>query len=195
MLTSVAVFCGSNHGGDPQYAAAARAVGRSLAERGATVVYGGGGVGLMGTVATAALEAGGRVVGVIPDALMAREAASPELAELHVVASMHERKALMADLADAFVALPGGAGTLEEIAEQWTWAQLGVHAKPCGFLDVGGYWAPLKAMVDRMVDEGFVRPEHAELLTFADSLEALLDRFDRMDVPAVSDSTEAPPAA
>jgi uncharacterized protein (TIGR00730 family) len=177
MLTSVAVFCGSSPGADPRYLESAQAVGRGLAQRGITVVYGGGGVGLMGAVASAALEAGGRVIGVIPHALVDREAASPELAELHVVHSMHERKAMMADLADGFVALPGGAGTLEEIAEQWTWAQLGVHAKPVGFLDVGDYWAPLEAMVRRMVDEGFVRPHHAALVGFDDSLDALLDRF------------------
>jgi uncharacterized protein (TIGR00730 family) len=177
MLTSVAVFCGSSPGADPRYLESAEAVGRGLAQRGITVVYGGGGVGLMGAVAEAALGAGGRVIGVIPHALVDREAASPELAELHVVQSMHERKAMMADLADGFVALPGGAGTLEEIAEQWTWAQLGVHAKPVGFLDAGDYWAPLEAMVRRMVDEGFVRPHHAALVGFDDSLDALLDRF------------------
>ncbi|MDH2444225.1 TIGR00730 family Rossman fold protein [Amnibacterium sp. CER49] len=187
MLGSVAVFCGSSPGLDEVYLDAARAVGRSLAGRGITVVYGGGGVGLMGAVASAAVDAGGRVIGVIPEALVDREAASPELAELHVVQTMHERKAMMADLADAFVALPGGPGTLEEIAEQWTWAQIGVHRKPCGFLDVAGYWSPLEAMVARMVDQGFVRPHHAGLVTFSDSLDALLEAF--------AQAPPAPPAA
>jgi uncharacterized protein (TIGR00730 family) len=178
MLTSLAVFCGASTGADPRYVEAAASVGRGLAERGITVVYGGGGVGLMGALATAAVGVGGRVIGVIPSALVDSEAASPRLAELHVVETMHERKAMMADLADGFVALPGGAGTLEEIAEQWTWAQLGVHAKPVGFLDVGGYWAPLEAMVRRMVDEGFVRRHHAELVGFDDCLDTLLERFE-----------------
>jgi uncharacterized protein (TIGR00730 family) len=191
MLESVAVFCGSSPGLDEVYLDTARAVGRSLAERGLTVVYGGGGVGLMGAVASAAVDAGGRVIGVIPEALMNREAASPELAELHVVQTMHERKAMMADLADAFVALPGGPGTLEEIAEQWTWAQIGVHSKPCGFLDVAGYWSPLEAMVARMVDQGFVRPHHAGLVTFSDSLDSLLEAF--AQAPAAPPEAPPPP--
>lgn len=174
-LSSVAVFCGSSLGTDPAYARAATDVGRSLAARGTTLVYGGGRVGLMGVVADAALEAGGRVVGVIPAARHARELAHTGVSELHVVESMHERKARMADLAEAFVALPGGAGTLEEVAEQWTWAQLTIHAKRSGFLDVAGFWAPVRAMLARMVDDGFVRAEQQDILRFDDDVERLLD--------------------
>ncbi|MCL3818728.1 TIGR00730 family Rossman fold protein [Aeromicrobium wangtongii] len=172
---AVAVFCGSSFGRDPAYAEAARLTGRTLAERGIDVVYGGGHVGLMGLVADAALEAGGRVIGVIPRQLDDRELSHRGVTELHVVESMHERKQLMADLSDAFIALPGGAGTLEEIAEQWTWAQLTIHAKPSGFLDVGGYWAPMRQMLTTMVDEGFVRAEQAGIVSFDDDLDALLD--------------------
>jgi uncharacterized protein (TIGR00730 family) len=174
-LSAVAVFCGSSFGTDPAYAEAARLTGRTLAERGITVVYGGGHVGLMGTVADAAIEAGGRVVGVIPRQLDDRELSHGGLAELHVVESMHERKQVMADLSDAFVALPGGAGTLEEIAEQWTWAQLTIHAKPSGFLDVAGFWTPMRQMLDTMVSSGFVRAEQSGIVTFDDDLGALLD--------------------
>jgi uncharacterized protein (TIGR00730 family) len=149
--------------------------GRTLAARGTTLVYGGGRVGLMGVVADAALEAGGRVVGVIPQALHERELTHTGVSELHVVESMHERKATMAELADAFVALPGGAGTLEEVAEQWTWAQLTLHAKRSGFLDVRGFWSPVRAMLERMVSDGFVRPEQQDILRFDDDVERLLD--------------------
>lgn len=173
-LGSVAVFCGSSFGRSPAYVEAARLTGRTLAERGIDVVYGGGHVGLMGAVADAALEAGGRVVGVIPRQLDDRELAHHGLSELHVVESMHERKQRMADLSDAFIALPGGAGTLEEIAEQWTWAQLTIHAKPSGFLDVDGFWAPMRAMLDTMVTEGFVRAEQSGIVSFSDDLDELL---------------------
>lgn len=176
-LSAVAVFCGSRFGTDPAYADLARHTGRTLAERGITVVYGGGHVGLMGAVADAAMEAGGRVVGVIPRQLHEREVSHGGVTELHVVESMHERKQLMADLSDAFIALPGGVGTLEEITEQWTWVQLGIHPKPCAFLDVpgDGFWAPMRAMVDRMVDHGFVEPEASSIPVFADDLATLLD--------------------
>lgn len=173
-LSAVAVFCGSSFGNDVAYAEAARLTGRMLAERGIDIVYGGGHVGLMGVVADAALEAGGRVIGVIPQSLHDRELAHHGLTDLHVVSSMHERKATMAQLSDAFVALPGGAGTLEEIAEQWTWAQLTIHAKPCGFLDVAGFWSPMREMVDGMVSAGFVREEQAGIVTFSNNLEDLL---------------------
>jgi uncharacterized protein (TIGR00730 family) len=173
-LTSIAVFCGSSPGHDPAYAEAARTTGRTLAERGIDVVYGGGHVGLMGAVADAALEAGGRVVGVIPRQLYDRELAHHGLSELHVVESMHERKALMAELSDAFIALPGGAGTLEEIAEQWTWAQLTIHAKPSGFLDVAGFWSPMRDLLAGMVGAGFVRQEQSGIVSFADDLDELL---------------------
>lgn len=174
-LTAVAVFCGSSLGTDPVYAEAARLTGRTLAERGVDVVYGGGHVGLMGVVADAAIEQGGRVVGVIPRQLHDRELAHRGVTELHVVESMHERKQLMADLSDAFIALPGGAGTLEEIAEQWTWAQLTIHAKPSGFLDVAGFWTPMRHMLETMVSAGFVRTEQSGIVTFDDDLDALLE--------------------
>ncbi|NRQ51667.1 TIGR00730 family Rossman fold protein [Aeromicrobium sp. YC3-14] len=173
-MSSVAVFCGSSFGTSPAYAEAARLTGRTLAERGIDVVYGGGHVGLMGAVADAAVEAGGRVIGVIPRQLDDRELAHHGLTELHVVESMHERKQLMADLSDAFIALPGGAGTLEEIAEQWTWAQLTIHAKPSGFLDVAGFWTPMREMLDTMVGQGFVRAEQSGIVSFSDDLDELL---------------------
>ena len=173
-LRAVAVFCGSSFGHDPAYADAARLTGRTLAERGIDVIYGGGHVGLMGAVADAAIEAGGRVVGVIPSALDDRELAHHGLTELHVVDSMHARKLMMAELSDAFIALPGGAGTLEEITEQWTWAQLSIHAKPSGFLDVLGFWAPMRQLVSQMVETGFVRPEQSRIVSFSDDLGDLL---------------------
>lgn len=176
-VRAVAVFCGSSLGSDAAYGDAAAQVGRTLAERGITVVYGGGRVGLMGVVADAALSAGGRVVGVIPQSLHARELAHTGVTELHVVETMHERKLRMSELADAFLALPGGAGTLEEIAEQWTWAQLTIHAKRCGFLDVNGFWSPIRLMLDRMVAEGFVRPEQQDIVDVDEDLERLLARL------------------
>lgn len=176
-LSAIAVFCGSSFGHDPVHAEAARLTGRTLAERGIDVVYGGGHVGLMGTVADAALEAGGRVIGVIPRQLDDRELSHRGVTELHVVESMHERKQLMADLSDAFIALPGGAGTLEEIAEQWTWAQLTIHAKPSGFLDVAGFWSPMRQMLDSMVSAGFVRREQSGIVSFDDDLDALLEKL------------------
>src|SRR5512146_2318565 len=148
-MRRVCVFCGSSAGARPEYLEGARAMGRTLAERRIAVVYGGGSVGLMGALADSALEAGGEVIGVIPRALQLRELAHARLTTLHVVGSMHERKAKMAELSDAFAALPGGMGTLEELAEILTWAQLGLHARPCGVVDVAGYFAPLLAFLDR----------------------------------------------
>ena len=177
-LASIAIFCGSSFGHDPAYAEAARHTGRTLAERDITVVYGGGHVGLMGAVADAALEAGGEVIGVIPRQLDDRELAHRGLTELHVVESMHERKALMAELSDAFIALPGGAGTLEEVAEQWTWAQLTIHAKPSGVLDIAGFWAPMRELVDGMVSSGFVRAEQSGIVSFSENLDELLTMLD-----------------
>ena len=174
-LKCVCVFCGSSPGHDPAYAQAARAMGRVLAARGITLVYGGGRVGMMGAIAQAALDAGGKVIGVIPEALKRKELASDDLTQLHIVQTMHERKQLMADLADAFIAMPGGFGTFEEFCEILTWAQLGLHAKPIGLLDVHGYFAPLVAMVDRAVAERFVRPEHRALLLHGIAAETLLD--------------------
>ena len=178
------IFCGSSDGTNPLHKRTAFEVGRRLAAAGHEIVYGGGRVGLMGAVADGALSVGGRVVGVIPRALVERELAHPGLGELRVVGTMHERKAEMAAIADGFVALPGGAGTLDEIFEQWTWAQLGIHEKPCGFLDVGGYFAPLRAMISSMITEGFVRPRHAEMLIFAEEIDALLERFETYVPPA-----------
>ncbi len=179
------MFCGSSPGANPAYVEAARATGRALAARRLAVVYGGGSVGLMGAVADAALDAGGEVIGVIPRALELRELAHARLTTLHVVGSMHERKAKMAELAHAFVALPGGMGTLEELAEILTWAQLGLHARPIGLLDVARYYGPLVEFFDRAVAEGFVRPEHRRLLTVAADPETLLDRFAAWQPPQV----------
>lgn len=179
----ICVFCGASAGNDPAYLAAARDVGEGLAQRDIGVVYGGGRVGLMGAVADAALSAGGEVIGVIPQGLVDRELAHPTLTELHVVDSLHARKALMADLADAFIALPGGLGTLEELSEVVSWAQLELHAKPIGLLDVGEYWRPLLAWLDLAVAEGFVPPAHRRLIARADTLEALLERFSAWQAP------------
>jgi uncharacterized protein (TIGR00730 family) len=179
------VFCGSSPGARPEYLAAAHALGRLLAERGIGVVYGGASVGLMGAVADAALAAGGHVTGVIPRVLEAREIAHPGLSDLRVVASMHERKALMSDLSDGFVALPGGLGTLEELFEVWTWAQLGMHAKPCAVLDVAGYYAPLLAFLDHGVRERFVRAPHRAMLLVDDEPARLLDRLAAYEPPTV----------
>jgi uncharacterized protein (TIGR00730 family) len=171
------VFCGSSAGTRPEYLAAARALGRVLAERGVGLVYGGASVGLMGAVADAALAAGGHVAGVIPRALVEREIAHPGLSELHVVRTMHERKALMNELSDGFVALPGGIGTLEELFEVWTWAQLGVHGKPCALLDVAGFYAPLLAFLDHARDEGFVRERQRAMLLVDDDAARLVERM------------------
>jgi uncharacterized protein (TIGR00730 family) len=173
----VCVFCGASAGVDPAYMAAARAVGEGLARRGIGLVYGGGRVGLMGAVAEAALASGGEVIGVIPQGLVDRELAHPGLSELLVVETLHERKAMMAERADAFIALPGGLGTLEELAEVVSWAQLELHTKPIGLLDVGEYWALLLAWLDFAVAEGFVARAHRRLVILGDSLDSLLEAF------------------
>ena len=183
-MTRVCVFCGSSVGADPAYAAAARRLAAALVERGLGVVYGGGAVGLMGVLADALLERGGEVIGVIPRGLVAREVAHTRLTEQRIVDSMHERKALMASLADAFVVLPGGVGTLEEMFEVLSWAQLGIHAKPIGVLDVRGFWAGLQAHLAHAVREGFVRADHAALLLAADAPEPLLDAMATWRPPA-----------
>lgn len=185
MLRAVAVFCGSNHGFDDAYTNAARDLGSLLAAEGIGVVYGGGSVGLMGEVADAALAAGGEVTGVIPRALWEREIGHRALTNLHVVETMHERKAMMASLADGFIALPGGLGTLEEIFEIWTWAQLGIHLKPLGFLDVKGFWSPLMMFLDRAVDAGFVRAQHRDIAVVESEAGALLRRFRSYEPPTV----------
>jgi uncharacterized protein (TIGR00730 family) len=171
------VFCGSALGRQTTYADAARALATALLDRGLGLVYGGGSVGLMGTIADAVLAGGGEVIGVLPRGLARKELAHNGLTELHLVGSMHERKARMASLADGFVALPGGLGTLEEILEILTWAQLGIHRKPVGLVDVGGYWTGLLALLRHAVGEGFVRPEYAALLLVEPAPAALLDRF------------------
>jgi uncharacterized protein (TIGR00730 family) len=167
-VTRVCVFCGSNPGAREIYADAARRLGVALAEAGIGLVYGGASVGLMGTIADAALAAGGEVVGVIPRALVDREIAHGGVSQLVVVGTMHERKAKMAELADAFVALPGGFGTLDELAEIVTWGLLGLHQKPIGLYDVEGYWAPLLQFFDHAVVEGFIRPAHRALIDVFD---------------------------
>ena len=178
-LASLAVFCGSSAGAQPEYRAAARALGANLAARGIGVVYGGASIGLMGAVADAALEAGGEVVGVLPRHLAAKEISHAGLTRLELVDTMHERKARMAELADGFVALPGGLGTLEELFEIWTWGQLGLHRKPLGLHDVAGYYAPLVRLVDGMVGQGFVRAAHRAMLQVAEDAEGLLEQMQR----------------
>jgi uncharacterized protein (TIGR00730 family) len=185
MIRSICVFCGSSSGSRPVYAKAARELGRLLVERGLRLVYGGGSVGLMGILADAVLSAGGEVVGVIPRSLWQREVGHRELTQLHIVETMHERKALMSDHSDGFIALPGGIGTLEEMFEIWTWAQLGIHRKPLGLLNVDGYFKPLLAFVEHAVAEEFVRPLYADMLVVDSQPRALLDRLAAYDPPAV----------
>lgn len=171
----ICVFGGSSSGRKPSHVAAARELGRTLARRGIGLVNGGGHVGIMGAMADGALEAGGEAIGVIPRALMDRELGHKGMTDLRIVETMHERKALMAELSDGFVALPGGIGTLEELFEVWTWAGLGIHAKPVAVLDVDGYWEPLLAMADRMVDEGFLPSHLRAALIVARGPEALVE--------------------
>lgn len=184
-LRAVCVYCGSSPGFDPIYADVAREVGATLADQSITLVYGGGSVGLMGIAADAALERGGEVIGVIPRGLFSREIAHTGLTALHEVESMHARKQLMYELADAFVALPGGFGTLEELAEITTWAQLGLHRKPIAVYDVDGFWSGLLAVLDRAVADGFLRPENRALLTRVESTAELLDELRRPRPPVV----------
>jgi uncharacterized protein (TIGR00730 family) len=162
-MKRVCVFCGSSLGVRPSYVEAARALGTTIAQRGLGLVYGGASVGLMGAVADAALRAGGEVIGVLPRSLQAREIAHLSLTELHVVDSMHARKAMMAERADAFIALPGGLGTMEELFEVMTWRLIGLHQKPCGLLDVDGYYGSLRAFLQNTIDEGFLRKDHLAL--------------------------------
>jgi uncharacterized protein (TIGR00730 family) len=185
VIRRICVFCGSNRGHDGVYVDAARSLGRLFAREGIGLVYGGGSVGLMGELADAVLGAGGEVTGVIPHALWAREVGHRGLTDLRIVDTMHERKAMMADLSDAFIALPGGLGTFEEIFEIWTWAQLGLHAKPLGFLDVNGFYAPLMQFLDRAMKERFVRDEHRAIAMVERDAEVLLQRFDGWNPPRV----------
>jgi uncharacterized protein (TIGR00730 family) len=184
-LRRVCVFCGSSLGARPDYADAARVLGAELAARGIGLVYGGAHVGLMGAVADACRQAGGEVVGVIPGSLVEAEVAHTDLDDLRIVSTMHERKALMADLSDGFVALPGGFGTLEEFCEVLTWSQLGLHspAKPCGLVDVAGFFGPLIALFDSAVDQGFLRPENRRLVLAAADPSTMLDALAGWQAP------------
>ena len=186
------MFCGSSSGTRPEYTAAAAEVGRELAARRIRLVYGGSSVGLMGQVADAALAAGGEVTGVIPQLLVEQEVAHFGLVDLRVTSSMHERKALMAELSDGFVALPGGLGTLEEFAEILTWSQLGLQSKPCGLLDVTGYYQPLLAFLDHAVVEGFVRAEHRAMVLTSGSVAGLLDAMSDWTHPQVGKFAAGP---
>ncbi|WP_221799824.1 TIGR00730 family Rossman fold protein [Oceanobacter mangrovi] len=179
----VAVFCGSSFGHDPIFQQATKELGHYFAANHIEVVYGGGKVGLMGTIADAVMEQGGKVYGVIPAYLEQKEIGHQGLTELHVVADMHERKAMMASMADAFVALPGGVGTFEEIFEAWTWAQLGHHAKPCAFYNVNGYYDHLHAMLAHMAEAGFLKSHHHEMAIKADTPESLLEAFRSYQAP------------
>jgi hypothetical protein len=184
-VTSVCVFAGSSAGARHEYRLAAVELGRVLAARGIGLVYGGARVGLMGAVADAVLDNGGRAIGVIPRALVDKEVAHTGLTDLHVVTSMHERKALMADSADGFVALPGGWGTLEEFFETLTWAQLGIHGKPCGLLNVYGYYDGLLSFLEHSIEQGFVRPEYRAMISVSDSPATLLDLLQTSVPPVV----------
>ncbi len=184
-IRSLCVYCGSSPGRTGIYAESARALGAALVERGIRLVYGGASVGIMGVVADAVLAAGGEVVGIIPESLQRKELAHPGLTELHVTRSMHERKALMAELSDGFIALPGGIGTLEELFEIWTWAQLGFHDKPCGLFNVGGYYDSLVRFLDHSVAEEFVKPLYRSMLIVESDPHMLLDRYARYQPPAV----------
>jgi len=185
VIRSLCVFCGSNSGSDLIYSNAARDFGVLLAKSDVTLIYGGGHVGLMGIVADAVLAGGGKAIGVIPRMLWDREVGHRNLTELHVVETMHERKAMMASLSDAFVALPGGLGTLEEIFEVWTWAQLGIHCKPLGFLDVAGFYAPLLSSLDRSVEVGFIRAQHRSMAIVDADPASLLRRLSEYSAPVV----------
>lgn len=183
MTNSIAVFCGSAVGTDTIFLDIAQKMGKTIAEQGKTLVYGGGRSGLMGIVADSALQAGGKVIGVIPNALVDRELAHPYLTELHVVNNMHERKTKMSELSDAFIALPGGAGTLEEIFEQWTWAQLGIHLKPCAFLNVAGFYDDLLKFIHLTTVKGFTHARFSESIIASDSIENILQQFENFKAP------------
>ena len=192
-VRSVCVFCGASIGSNPAYREAAVALGQTIARRGLTLVYGGGAVGLMGVVADAAMAAGGEVVGIIPQSLVDAEVGHTGLTRLEVVDGMHARKARMAELSDAFIALPGGLGTLEELFEVWTWGQLGYHAKPLGLLDVNGFYEKLGGFLDHIVEEGFVRPQHRAMLLLGQQPDELLDGMDTFIAPVVPKWVERAP--
>jgi uncharacterized protein (TIGR00730 family) len=183
MLNSIAIFCGSSLGNEACFTAVAAETGRLIAERGQTLVYGGGRSGLMGVVADSALQAGGRVVGVMPHLLVDQELAHPDLTEMHIVDNMQERKLKMSELADGFIALPGGAGTLEEIFEQWTWLQLGIHQKPCGFLNVSDFYTDLIRFLQRTAHSGFTYERFTDKLVVEQDIAVLLQAFDEYVAP------------
>jgi uncharacterized protein (TIGR00730 family) len=183
-VKSICVYCGSSPGTDPRFMDEAVAAGTLIAQQGLTLVYGGGRVGLMGAVADAALAAGGRVVGVMPADLVAQEIAHTGLSDLKVVNSMHERKWGMAELSDGFLCLPGGPGTFEEVFEQWTWALLGIHAKPSGFVNVAGYYDLTRATIQHMADNGFIGQQYVDMLVYAETTAQVLDAFRAYVAPA-----------
>jgi uncharacterized protein (TIGR00730 family) len=192
-MNSICVFCGSRDGNNPAYLAAARQTGTAIARRGWRLVYGGGRVGMMGALADAALAEGGNVVGIMPRSLLEREIAHPGITRLHLVTTMHRRKALMSSMSDGFLTLPGGYGTLEEFFETLTWAQLGLHTKPCALLNVAGFWDDLLAMVNTSVVEGFVPSDHRRLILCGRDPEKLLDQMASYTPPFFGDAVELPP--
>ncbi len=182
-MNSIAIFCGSALGTDSVFVEQARLTGETIAKQGKTLVYGGGRSGLMGSVADSALQAGGKVIGVIPQNLVDNELAHPHLTELHIVKDMHERKTKMSALADGFIALPGGSGTWEEIFEQWTWAQLGIHLKPCAFLNVEGFYDDLFKFIQLSTEKGFTKSRFTETLIASNSIDVILDEFEKFVAP------------
>ena len=182
-MKSIAIFCGSALGKDTVYLQVAECVGRCLAQQGITLVYGGGRSGLMGVVADSALQAGGKVIGVIPRVLVDKELAHPNLTALHVVEDMQQRKTKMSELSDGFIAIPGGAGTLEEIFEQWTWAQLGIHLKPCAFLNVDGFYDDLLKFLNTTAEKGFTHPRFMQGLVAENNIEAIVEKFKHFVAP------------
>ena len=182
-MNSIAIFCGSAFGSDPIFTEIAKRVGETLAKQGKTLVYGGGRSGLMGTVADSTLAAGGQVIGVIPQNLVDAELAHPDLTELYIVKNMHERKTKMSELSDGFIALPGGPGTWEEIFEQWTWAQLGIHLKPCAFLNVEGFYSDLFKFIQLSTNKGFTKERFSDTLICSDSIDAILTQFETFIAP------------
>ncbi|MBN2370407.1 MAG: TIGR00730 family Rossman fold protein [Vicinamibacteria bacterium] len=189
-LRRICVFCGSSPGADSEYAHAARQLGLALAERGIQLVYGGGRIGLMGRLARTVMDVGGTVIGVIPRQLVERDLAFMQVSDLRVVGTMHERKALMAELADGFIALPGGLGTIEELFEALTWAQLGMHSRPCGLIDVAGYYRRLMDFVDYAVEQRFVEPRHRDMLLVDSDPARLLERFHDYHPPPLLDKAK-----
>lgn len=189
-MKNICVFLGANPGKSEIYAEAARSLGQELARRDITTVYGGSNMGLMGILAESALAAGGKVIGVIPNSLVQKEISHHGLTELHVVDTMHERKSMMAEISDGFIALPGGIGTMDEFFEIFTWGQLGFHQKPCGLLNIGGYYSKLMTFLDQVVDEGFLKKAHKEMVVLASTPTEILDAFSHYTPPTVSKWTE-----